>query len=244
MFETGHLSLPSYECNFNGCAQFGGANHQLRPRIMSSILWNHKWPVWASSAALATTSFTVAVMRPHNSPYLGTSAPLHALPITFPPHTLQPALWLRALPGPRTAGRLLPPLLLRNLIASSKKHRDGNNDGPSGIESFGPHNGGELLYWVGDAGGALSDLVDEPQVIDVRRLTVFDGNKAHATKSYKGEMRYSIVLYSMGSHHQLTRHQRTPLHRLVFLELITDFGIVYKVMIMKVLKVSRLRVTN
>ena len=94
----------------------------------------------------------------------------------------------------------------------SKKHRDGNNDGPSGIESFGPHEGGELLYWVDDSGGALSDLNSEPQVLDVRHLAVFDGNKAHATKSYKGAMRYSIVLYTLGAHHQLTRHQRTPLH--------------------------------
>lgn len=95
----------------------------------------------------------------------------------------------------------------------SKKHRDGNNDGPSGIESFGPHEGGELLYWVDDSGGALSDLAEaEAQELDVHHLAVFDGNKAHATKPYKGAMRYSIVLYTLGAHHQLTSHQRTLLH--------------------------------
>ena len=74
----------------------------------------------------------------------------------------------------------------------SKKHRDGNNDGPPGIESFGLQ---EVSCCIGlmISGGALSDLNSEPQVLDVRHLAVFDGNKAHATKSYKGAMRYDAL---------------------------------------------------
>ena len=101
-------------------------------------------------------------------------------------------------------------LLLRNLIASSKKHRDGNNDGPSGIESFGPQNGGELLYWVGDGGGALSDLVDEPQVIDARRLTEI--------LQMRDALQHSVVQYGLAS--PVDASSKGPAASIVFLELI------------------------
>ena len=92
----------------------------------------------------------------------------------------------------------------------SRKHRDSGNEGPSGIIAVGPFaTGGRLRYWSKDAGGALEGLSEEDAVeLDVRQLTVFDGNKAHCTTPYAGGLRYSLVFYTVRGFELLRGHER------------------------------------
>lgn len=48
----------------------------------------------------------------------------------------------------------------------------------------------------------------EAAVLDIRSaVTIFDGNRGHATKPFKGT-RYSIVLYTVKGFETLQGHQR------------------------------------
>ena len=83
-----------------------------------------------------------------------------------------------------------------------KRHRDGNNVGPSIIRAFGTAQGGQLLYWPNDdhvsrPRGSLDDLVSDQamqlNIYNPYALTCFNGNKAHETLPFEGEDRFSII---------------------------------------------------
>ena len=79
-----------------------------------------------------------------------------------------------------------------------KPHRDKNNLGPSAIVALGDFTGGELLVWEEDDPKASMDDLDPRQAKEVNirnNLYCFDGNMAHAVKSFEGE-RYSVVFYT------------------------------------------------
>ena len=94
---------------------------------------------------------------------------------------------------------------------ASRKHRDSGNEGPSGIMALGSFTtGGRLRYWSKDAGGALEDLSEEAAMeLDVRKLTIFDGNKAHCTTPYSSGLRYSLVFYTVKGFQLLRGHERS-----------------------------------
>jgi hypothetical protein len=70
-----------------------------------------------------------------------------------------------------------------NFNYAAKKHVDGNNIGPSYIQCIGDHTGGKL--WTADQG-----------VVDCKeRWTLFDGNKEHATRPFKGT-RLSFIAFT------------------------------------------------
>jgi len=88
-----------------------------------------------------------------------------------------------------------------NCNYAAKKHRDGNNFGPSFIKAFGDFTGGRLKYWPEDDRQVdkLERLKDSQAVdIDLKKnLALFSGNCAHAVEAFQGE-RYSIVYFTVG----------------------------------------------
>ena len=89
------------------------------------------------------------------------------------------------------------------------KHVDGNNIGPSYIQSIGPHTGGAL--WTADQG-----------VIDCRnKWKLFDGNQEHATQPFKGT-RISFIAFTHGLYNKLTGTVKTQLSTLGFNACRTD----------------------
>jgi len=89
-----------------------------------------------------------------------------------------------------------------NFGYAAKRHRDGNNHGPSMIKAFGNFKGGRLSYWPDDnKAGAVETLLDEDKVtMDLSTgLALFDGNRAHEVESFKGE-RFSVVYFTAGKY--------------------------------------------
>jgi len=89
-----------------------------------------------------------------------------------------------------------------NFGYAAKRHRDGNNHGPSMIRAFGNFKGGQLSYWPDDnKAAAVETLLDEDKVtMDISQgLALFDGNRGHEVDSFTGE-RFSIVYFSAGSY--------------------------------------------
>lgn len=87
-----------------------------------------------------------------------------------------------------------------NCNYNGKRHRDGNNEGPSIIRAFGKFTGGKLRYWPKDVKKPLPKLdtlrKEDSKEFDLSKTTVvFDGNRAHEVESFKGE-RYSIVFFT------------------------------------------------
>lgn len=96
---------------------------------------------------------------------------------------------------PRTkAGRVFPYSSLQiNYNYRAIKHVDANNIGPSYIMSLGDHEGGEL--WTSDRG-----------VIDCRgRWRLFDGNKEHETRPFRGRDRISFIAFAHEQYSKLAR---------------------------------------
>lgn len=87
-----------------------------------------------------------------------------------------------------------------NANYAGKRHRDGNNEGPSLIRAFGEFAGGELRYWPEDT-GLRSKALDclshsDAHVFNIMKETVlFDGRKAHEVDPFCGE-RISVVFFS------------------------------------------------
>jgi len=85
-------------------------------------------------------------------------------------------------------------------------HRDANNEGPSLIKAFGTFSGGELNYWQGDdkTKGSVEKVCKpgDCRTVDIKKgLLMFDGNRGHSVKDFKGE-RYSLVFFSIGQYHK------------------------------------------
>lgn len=89
-----------------------------------------------------------------------------------------------------------------NFGYAAKRHRDGNNHGPSMIRAFGNFKGGQLSYWPDDnKAAAVETLLDEDKVsMDISQgLALFDGNRGHEVDPFTGE-RFSIVYFSAGNY--------------------------------------------
>jgi len=81
---------------------------------------------------------------------------------------------------------------------AGRRHRDGNNLGPSVIKAFGNFTGGHLHYFPSDDRSLdLDDLPSKDMVsLDLNKhMALFDGRRAHQVEAFKGE-RYSLVWFT------------------------------------------------
>lgn len=97
---------------------------------------------------------------------------------------------------------------------AGKRHRDGNNFGPSMIKGFGDYEKGELNVFPSDD-RAVTDLDKLPQsdrvTVDIKNnLVMFNGNSAHEVNDFSGN-RYSIVYFTIGCHGKMTDECRQGL---------------------------------
>ena len=84
-----------------------------------------------------------------------------------------------------------------NFGYAARKHRDGNNVGPSMTKSFGNFAGGGLKYWPNDDGLCNLDQLRERNAMHVdtkRSMLLFDGHRCHSVAPFSGE-RYSLVFF-------------------------------------------------
>lgn len=102
---------------------------------------------------------------------------------------------------------------------AAKRHRDGNNFGPSMIKGFGEYKQGELsVFPADDRSVSVSDLDKLPQddrmTFDIKNnLVMFNGNSAHEVNDYSGD-RYSIVYFTIGCHSKMTEECRQGLAKI------------------------------
>ena len=71
--------------------------------------------------------------------------------------------------------------------------------GPSITKAFGTFEGGRLLYWPDDDGAAPLDQLRTSDALvyeSKREMLLFDGKRAHAVTSFRGE-RYSLVFFTL-----------------------------------------------
>merc|ERR1711920_465026 len=85
-------------------------------------------------------------------------------------------------------------------MGNGRRHRDGNNEGPSIIRAFGKFKGGKLRYWPKDVQKPRVKLEtlrqQDATVFDLSKDTVvFDGNRAHEVDDFEGQ-RYSAVFFT------------------------------------------------
>jgi len=97
---------------------------------------------------------------------------------------------------------------------AGKRHRDGNNFGPSMIKGFGNYEKGELNVFPSDD-RAVTDLDKLPKgdcvTCDIKNnLVMFNGNSAHEVNDYSGD-RYSIDYFTIGCHAKMTEECRQGL---------------------------------
>jgi len=100
---------------------------------------------------------------------------------------------------------------------AAKRHRDGNNFGPSMIKGFGEYKQGELSVFPSDD-RAVTDLdklpMDDRVTFDIKNnLVMFNGNSAHEVDDYSGD-RYSIVYFTIGCHSKMTDECRQGLAKI------------------------------
>ena len=125
--------------------------------------------------------------------------------------------WVSSDPKLVNMARLLLPLLEKHLPPDftftgiqvnhntvSKSHKDRNNEGPSAILSFGEYTGGEFAY---TNGGGVWDLKN--------KLMFMDGSKEHHSRAFKGD-RWSLVLFTHNTHHEMSDEQRETLQDVGF----------------------------
>jgi len=87
-----------------------------------------------------------------------------------------------------------------NCNYAGKRHRDGNNEGPSVIRAFGKFKGGRLRYFPKDTERPRPDVAslnarDAVTLNLAKDTSVFDGNRAHEVEPFEGE-RYSLVFFT------------------------------------------------
>mmetsp|Transcript_112278 Transcript_112278/g.194648 ORF Transcript_112278/g.194648 Transcript_112278/m.194648 type:complete len:508 (-) Transcript_112278:96-1619(-) len=90
-----------------------------------------------------------------------------------------------------------------NCNYAAKRHRDGQNFGPSMIKAFGDFSGGELNVFPEDDRDK-SDLSKLPasdkRCLNIKdNLAMFNGNSAHEVEEFQGT-RLSIVYFTLGCH--------------------------------------------
>mmetsp|Transcript_81726 Transcript_81726/g.155172 ORF Transcript_81726/g.155172 Transcript_81726/m.155172 type:complete len:424 (-) Transcript_81726:214-1485(-) len=102
---------------------------------------------------------------------------------------------------PKVSAKFVCTAINLNCNYAGRRHRDGNNEGPSVIRAFGKFKGGKLLYHVKDTQkNPRPDLQTldkkDAMTLDLAKSTaVFDGNRAHEVEPFTGE-RYSVVFFT------------------------------------------------
>jgi len=89
-----------------------------------------------------------------------------------------------------------------NCNYAAKRHRDGNNFGPSAIKAFGSFEKGELSVFPNDdKSRELDRLPEEDRVVcDIKKnLCIFNGNSAHQVADFTGK-RFSVVFFTASCH--------------------------------------------
>jgi len=88
-----------------------------------------------------------------------------------------------------------------NCNYAGRRHRDGNNEGPSVIRAFGDFKGGHLRYFNKDKKKNPRPGLDTLSTKDMvrfdlaKKTCLFNGNRAHEVEPFKGE-RYSVVFFT------------------------------------------------
>eukprot|EP00442_Polarella_glacialis_P009151 CAMPEP_0115083102 /NCGR_PEP_ID=MMETSP0227-20121206/20324_1 /TAXON_ID=89957 /ORGANISM="Polarella glacialis, Strain CCMP 1383" /LENGTH=509 /DNA_ID=CAMNT_0002471373 /DNA_START=78 /DNA_END=1607 /DNA_ORIENTATION=- len=103
-----------------------------------------------------------------------------------------------------------------NCNYAARRHRDGNNFGPSFIAAFGPFTGGELNYWPEDDQACKVEKLEgsDSVAFDLNRgLALFNGNCAHSVNDFEGS-RYSVVYFTLGCHAKMPQKARDELKSL------------------------------
>merc|ERR1719330_630542 len=116
------------------------------------------------------------------------------------PHVTQVLnTWLRDRSPAELGGEHFPCTSISlNCNYAARRHRDGNNAGPSMIKAFGNFTGGELEDWSHD------DRI----VLNLREnMALFDGCRGHEVDDFKGE-RFSVVWFSAGKFWTMTEEQK------------------------------------
>merc|ERR1740129_227371 len=109
--------------------------------------------------------------------------------------------WLTARLPPEAAEFSFTSLNL-NCNYAAKRHRDGNNLGPSMIKAFGDFQHGELSVFANDdKSRELDKLPEEDRVAcDIKKnLCMFNGNSAHQVADFTGR-RFSVVYFTASCH--------------------------------------------
>mmetsp|Transcript_33829 Transcript_33829/g.93450 ORF Transcript_33829/g.93450 Transcript_33829/m.93450 type:complete len:722 (+) Transcript_33829:93-2258(+) len=105
-----------------------------------------------------------------------------------------------------------------NCNYAAKRHRDGNNFGPSMIKAFGDFTGGELnIFSQDDKSRSLDCLpLEDKMKVNLRsQLMMFNGNSAHEVDDFTGN-RFSVVYFTAGCHAQATMEDKAALAELGF----------------------------
>merc|ERR1712080_20865 len=103
-----------------------------------------------------------------------------------------------------------------NCDYAAKRHRDGNNFGPSLIKAFGSFTGGDLnVFPEDDRSTPLEALRPNGKVqFDIKNgLAMFNGNSAHEVESFQGN-RFSIVYFTLGCHAEASPADKAGLRSL------------------------------
>lgn len=99
---------------------------------------------------------------------------------------------------PESIGKFTFTSINVNKNYAGRRHRDGNNVGPSVIKAFGKFTGGLLEYFPNDNRKMqLEDLPESDKVkLDLaKNMALFDGRRAHQVQPFKGE-RFSLVWFT------------------------------------------------
>jgi len=105
-----------------------------------------------------------------------------------------------------------------NANYAGRRHRDGNNEGPSVIRAVGKFSGGKLKYWPTDVQHPRTDLKTLDQVKHItfdlkHHTTIFDGTRAHEVENFEGE-RYSIVYFTASGYQKVPKDNVAYLQKL------------------------------
>jgi len=136
----------------------------------------------------------------------------------YPAFTMLINRWLTDRLPKEVAGFRFTSLNL-NCNYAARRHRDGNNFGPSMIKAFGDFTGGRLGVFPSD----------DREIKDVRKLplrdrtsadlksnlVMFNGNSAHEVEDFEGS-RFSVVYFTLGCFAQAKREDGETMRRLGF----------------------------
>jgi len=98
-----------------------------------------------------------------------------------------------------------------NFRYAARRHRDGNNMGPSIIKGLGNYTGGELVYFPNDDRSLHLDELPQTDGVAVNikdNFVLFNGNCAHEVNAFEGE-RYSLVFFSCRNFFRATEEVNT-----------------------------------